>query len=53
MFTKGNSIVLKKSGEIMINTTFKNDTILKSPISSPRMRSDHLIMPDIKNRDFS
>jgi hypothetical protein len=51
MFTKGNhSMVLKKSGEIMINTSFKNDTILKSPISSPRMRLNSLIdTPIIKN----
>lgn len=56
MFTKGNSIVLNKSGELMINTTnIKSDSILKSPISSPKiiLDSSSLTTPKINNRDFS
>ena len=51
MFTKGNnSIVLKKSGELMLNTTnIKSDNILKSPINSPRLRLNALIDPPIIN----
>jgi hypothetical protein len=45
MFTKGSgSLVLKKSGEIIINTEIKSDYILKSPLSSPR--GPGLIIPN-------
>ena len=50
MFMKGgNSIVLKKSGEVMINT--KKDSAFTSPISSPRLGLDSLTL-NTKNIDY-
>jgi hypothetical protein len=48
MFTKGNnSIVLKKSGEILINTSLKKEPVFISPLNSPRIGLNSLIMPTI------
>jgi len=47
MFTKGsNSIVLKKSGEVIIPSS-KNDVPFVSPLNSPRIGLNSLIMPTI------
>jgi hypothetical protein len=48
MFTKGNnSIVLKKSGEILINASLKKEPVFISPLNSPRIGLNSLIMPTI------
>jgi hypothetical protein len=54
MFTKSsNSIVLKKSGEIMINTQMKNAIIFISLVSSPSIKIDSLIIPTINTNHIN
>ena len=48
MFKKGDSIILKKSGEIMINTSIKNET----PFLSSSTRLNSLIIPTITNTNY-
>src|ERR1700754_3584989 len=48
MFKKGESIILKKSGEIMINTSIKSET----PFLSVGTRFNSLIIPRITNTNY-
>src|ERR1700754_5022157 len=48
MFKKGESIILKKSGEIMINTSIKSET----PFLSANTKFNLLIISRIKNTNY-
>src|ERR1700759_2483684 len=48
MFKKGDSTILKKSGEIMINTSIKSET----PFLSAGTRLNSLIIPAITNTNY-
>src|ERR1700748_1143756 len=48
MFKKGDSIILKKSGEIMINTSLKSETTFVSAST----RLNLLIIPTIRNTNY-